>query len=183
VHLVGFYSILQNTYIRNTSEKCIKEQDPKEAHRYLGIQESYETQHKNKNDKLSRFRLVLGTELSAKNTIQAIGSMAVPILRYSFGTVNWQQEELQNLDRKTSKLPTIHGKHRPKADADRLYVPRKQGGRGLMQLEKAYAVEITKLVEYAHRNKDPLIQIVRMHQHNINSTVLQTPKRLKTEVQ
>ena len=80
----------QNTYIRNTSEKCIKEQDPKEAHKYLGIQESYETQHKNKNDKLSTFRLVLGTELSATNTIQAIGSLAVPILRYSFGTVNPQ---------------------------------------------------------------------------------------------
>jgi len=37
---------------------------------------------------------------------------------------------------------TIHGQHHPKADVDRLYVPRKQGGRGLMQLEAAHAVEI-----------------------------------------
>jgi hypothetical protein len=28
-----------------------------------------------------RFRLILGTELSAKNKIQAIGSLAVPVLR------------------------------------------------------------------------------------------------------
>ena len=37
-----------------------------------------------------------------------------------------------------------------------------------MQLEEAYAIEITKLVEYADSKEDPLIQIVRTHQHNIN---------------
>ena len=76
-------------------------------------------------------RLVLGTELSAKNKIQAIGSLAVPVLGYSFGNGNWHQEEQQNLDRKTRKLLTIHGQHHPKADIDRLYIPRKRGGGGL----------------------------------------------------
>jgi hypothetical protein len=59
----------------------------------------------------------------------------------------------------------------PKADVDRLYVPRKRVGRGLMQLEAAHAVEITKLVEYVDRKEDPLIQVARTHQQNINSTV------------
>jgi len=92
-------------------------------------------------------------------------------------------EELQNLDRKTRKLLTIHGQHHPKADVDRFYVPRKQGGRGLMQLEAAHAVEITKLVEYVDRKDDPIIQVVRTHQHNTDSAVLQTARCLKTEVQ
>jgi len=52
-----------------------------------------------------------------------------------------------------------------------LYVPRKQGGRGLMQLEVAHEVEITKLVDYVDRKEDPLIQVVRRHQHNTDSTV------------
>ena len=125
----------------------------------------------------------MGTELSAKNKILAIGSLAVPVLRYSFGIVNWHQEELQKLDRKTRKLLTIHGQHHPKADVDRLYVPRKQGGRGLMQLEAAHAVEITKLVEYVDRKEDPLIQVVRTHQHNTDSAVLQTARCHRTEVQ
>jgi hypothetical protein len=30
----------------------------------------------------------MGTELSAKDKIQAIGSLALPVLRYSFGIVN-----------------------------------------------------------------------------------------------
>jgi len=62
------------------------------------------------------------------------------ILRYSFGIVNWHQEELQKLNRKTRKLLTIHGQYRRKADVDSLCVPRKQGGRGLMQLEAAHVV-------------------------------------------
>jgi hypothetical protein len=96
---------------------------------------------------------------------------------------NWHQEELQKLDQKTRKPLTIHGQHHPKADVDRLYVPRKQGGRGLMQLEAAHEGEITKLVEYVDRKEDPLIQVVRTHQHNTGSVVLQTARRLKTKVQ
>ena len=100
-----------------------------------------------------RLRLVLGTELNTKNKIQAIGSLAVPVHRYSFGIVTWHQEERQKQDRKTRELLTIHGQHRPKADVNRLYFPRQQEGRGLMQLEEAYPVEITKMLEYTDRRK------------------------------
>ena len=52
-----------------------------------------------------------------------------------------------------------------------------------MQLEAAHKVEITKLVENVDRKEDPTIQVVRTHQHNIDSAVLQTARHLKTEVQ
>jgi hypothetical protein len=70
-----------------------------------------------------------------------------------------------------------------KADVDRLYVPRKQGGRGLMQLEEAYTVKLTKLVECVDSKEDPPIQTVRTHKHNINSAVLQTARSFKTGLQ
>jgi hypothetical protein len=76
-----------------------------------------------KEECLRRPRLVYGTELSAKNKIQAIGSLAVPALRYSSGIVNWCLEELQKPDRKMRKLLTIHGQHHPMADVDRWNVP------------------------------------------------------------
>ena len=69
--------------------------------------------------------------------------MAALVLRANFGIVNWHQKELQILAQKTRKPLTIHGQHHPKADADLLYVPRKQGGRGLMEFEAAHAVEMT----------------------------------------
>jgi len=145
-------SLQSKMHVGSTFEKDIKELDPRRAYKYLGIEESFDIQHKNEKEKLKkeylrRLRLVLSRELSAKNKIQAIRSLAVPELRYSFGIINWHQEEMQNLDRETRKLLTIHGQHHPKADVDRLYVPRKQEGRGLMQLEAAYVVEITKLLE------------------------------------
>jgi len=61
-----------------------------------------------KKEYLRRLSLVLDTELSAKNKIQAVGSLAIPVLKYDFGIVNWRPEELQKLDRKTRKLLTIH---------------------------------------------------------------------------
>ena len=175
-------------HIGSTFENDIKELNPRKAYKYLGIEESFGIQHKNEKEKpkkeyLRRLGLVLGAELSAKNKIQATGSLAVPVLRYSFGIINWHQEELQKLDRKTRKVLAIHRQHHPKADVDRLCVPREQGGRGLMQLEAAHAVQITKLVEYVDRKEDPLIQVVRTHQHNSDSAVLQTARCLKTEVQ
>ena len=52
-----------------------------------------------------------------------------------------------------------------------------------MQLEAAHTVEITILAEYVDRKEDPLIQVVRTHQHNTDSVVLQRARCLKTEVQ
>ena len=48
-----------------------------------------------------------------------------------------------------------------------------------MQLEAAHAIEISKLAEYVDRKKDPLIRVVRTHQHNTDSAVLQTARCLK----
>jgi len=36
----------------------------------------------------------------------------------------------------------VYKMHHPKADIDRLYVKRKEGGRGLVQIEAAYKAEI-----------------------------------------
>jgi hypothetical protein len=106
----------------------------------------------------------------------------VPVLRYSFVIINWHQEEIQKLDRKTRKMLTIHGQHHPTADIKSLYVPRKEGGRRLMQVEGAYIAETVNLVEYVESKEDPLIQIVT-HQHNTNSALLQTANKFKKSFQ
>jgi hypothetical protein len=72
---------------------------------------------------------------------------------------------------------TIHGQHHPRADIDLLYVPRKEGGRGLMQVEGAYIAETVNLVEYIESKEDPLIQTVKTHQHITKSALLQTANK------
>jgi hypothetical protein len=110
--------------------------------------------------------------------VLAIGTSAVPILSYSFTIINWHQEDIKKLDRKTRKMLTIHGQHHPRAVINRLHVHRKEGRREPMQTEGAYIAEVMKFMEYVE-SKDLLTQIVRTHQHNTNSTVLKTVRDSK----
>jgi hypothetical protein len=57
---------------------------------------------------------------------------------------------------------TIHGQHHTRVDTDRLYVPRKEGERGLVKTDGAY------VMEYVESKEDPLIQTVRTHPHHTN---------------
>ena len=47
---------------------------------------------------------------------------------------------------------TMYKMHHPKADIDRLYVKRKEGGRGPVQIEAAYKAEIITVAEYLNTN-------------------------------
>jgi hypothetical protein len=54
---------------------------------------NHNIEHKKEENRLKkeyvrRLRLILSTELSEKNKMQATGSLAIPVLRYSFGIIN-----------------------------------------------------------------------------------------------
>ena len=84
----------------------------------------------------TRLRMMLKTELNAKNKITAIEALAVPVLRYSFGTINWRLEEIRKIDRKTRKVLQIYKMHHPKSDIDGLYVKRKKKEEACYQLKQ-----------------------------------------------
>jgi hypothetical protein len=120
--------------------------------------------------------MLLKSELNARNKITAIGALAVPILRYSFGIINWRLEVVKQIDRKTRKMLTIYKMCHPKADIDRLYVKRKEGGRGLVQVEVAYKTETINIAEYLNTKfkGDQFVNIVKKHestQPNMSSIV------------
>jgi hypothetical protein len=48
-----------------------------------------------------------------------------------------------------------------------------------MQIEGAYIAEVMKLMEYIESKEDPLIHIVIICQHHINSTLLHTLNNFK----
>jgi hypothetical protein len=50
-----------------------------------------------------RLRMILKSQLNARNKITAIGTTAVPVLRYSFGITNWRMEEIKQIDRKLER--------------------------------------------------------------------------------
>jgi hypothetical protein len=85
--------------------------------------------------------------MNAKNNT-AIGSLAVPVLRYSFGIINCRSEGIRKIGRTTRKIQTVYKIHHPKANIVCLYVKSKEGGRGLLQIEATYKAEIINIGEY-----------------------------------
>ena len=56
---------------------------------------------------------------------------------------------------------TIYRALHPNSDLDRLYIPRKEGGRGLISIEDCIELAIRDLEGYVHGSEDRLIQAVR----------------------
>ena len=48
--------------------------------------------------------------------------------------MEWTKDELANLDRTTQKIMSMNGALHTKSNVARLYLPRKEGGRGLIRL-------------------------------------------------
>jgi hypothetical protein len=159
----------------------IQELEEGKTYKFLGTEESDGIQHQQMKERLkkeysSRLRMILKPELNAKNKITAIGTLAIPVLRYNFGIINWRLEEIKNIDRKTRKIQTMYKMHHPKADIDRLYVEGKGGGRGVSQIEAAYKTEIINIAEHLNKRykEDQFVYIIRSCdscQPRMNSTV------------
>ena len=131
-----------------------------EGYRYLGILESDNLLHKEMKTQttaeyLRRVKKLLKSGLHGKHCFQAINTWAVPVVRYGAGVIDWTASELRELDTKTRKLLRIHGAHHPQADVDRLYVSRKQGGRGLQSLEEIVRREENALKTFIEKATDP----------------------------
>ena len=82
-----------------------------------------------------RLRLILRSKFNGKNKTKVINGWAVAIMTYSAGVLEWRFDKLKELDRKTRKLLAMHKGLPPKSDVDKLYVTRKEGGRGLVSCE------------------------------------------------
>ena len=100
------------------------------------------------------------SKLNGGNLVRGVNTWAVSLLRYSAALVSWKKTELQVIDRNTRKLFTIYGALHPKSDVDRLYISRKEGGRGLISIEDCVELAIRGLEVYIHGSEERLIQAV-----------------------
>ena len=110
---------------------------------------------------IRRLRKVLKSKMNGGNLVCGVNTWAVSLLRYSAAFVSWRKSELQAIDRKTRKLFTIYRALHPTPDVDRLYIPRKAGGRGLISIEDCVEVAIRGLEVYVHGSEKRLKQAAR----------------------
>lgn len=169
-------------------ETAIKELDPESSYKYLGVNEGDGIEHASMKEKIRkeyyrRIRLVLKTELNSKNRIEAINTLAIPVVQYSFNIINWNMSDILRMDRKTRKLLTSNRSFHPKADVDRLYLPRKEGGRGLMQLELSFKTTTIAMKNYLEFTNDWMMQLVLQHENSKKlHSVFKEAKKFENEL-
>ena len=101
------------------------------------------------------------SKLNGGNLVQEANTWAVSLLRYSVAFISWRKCKLQAIDRKTRKLITILGGMYPSSDVDRLYIPRKNGGRGLVATENCVELAARGLEVYVHGSQERLLHAAR----------------------
>ena len=126
-------------------------------YKYLGILEADkirmgEMKVRVRKEYYRRIRKLLTSKLNGGNMIKAMNTWAVAAVRYTAGIVDWKVDELKVMDRKTRKLMTMNKALHPKADVDRLYVSRENGGRGLMSVEECVRLEEHSLSDYLKKS-------------------------------
>ena len=110
---------------------------------------------------IKRLRNVLKSKLNDGNLVRGVNTWGVSLLRYSAAFVSWRKSELQAIDRKTRKLFTMDGTLHPKSDVDRLCIPRKEGGRGLISVEDCVELAMTCLEVHQGVSQKFSIWVVR----------------------
>ena len=122
--------------------------------------------------------------MNSGNKTEAINTLVVPVVTYGFGIINWSMREIQRIDTKTRKLLTSERMHHPKADVERLYQPRNDGGRGLMKIETSYKMAVVGLVEYLETTEDQLLIPAWQYEKEKNSkSLLQEKEKIGNEMQ
>ena len=101
-----------------------------------------------------RVRSILRSELNARNRIDTINSLALPVVTYSFTIINWSPTEIKKVNTKIRKLLAMHRMHHPKSAVNRLDLPRKEGVRGLVQLELSLKTSIVGMSTYLNNTND-----------------------------
>ena len=99
-------------------------------------------------------RKIWSSELSAYNKHLAHSTFALPVLTPTFGILDWTIREIENLDITTRKILNMTGNFNRNSDIDRLYLPRRNGGRGLKNVKTLYESRKISISQHLKLNRE-----------------------------
>ena len=173
----------------------IKEMAEGDVYKYLGVTEAVGIKHSEMKKTIvdkyrKKLKTVLKTELNAKNIMIAINEYALPVLTYTFGIINWTEDEIKGVDVRTRKDLNMSKMFEVRSDVDRLYMPRCMGGRGLVSAWDSFRCTSMRLSYYLAGEKSPqmikcceldakcLFSITRKAEKLLACMVIETPKNM-----
>ena len=119
--------------------------------------------------------------LNGGNIIKEINIWAVSLLRYSAAFIDWNCTELTQLDQRTRKLMTMHNALHPKSNVDCLYIPKKEGGRGLQGVKESVKLTNLGLENYVKGSTVRLLTAARSVDINLIEPILETTIEAKKQ--
>ena len=148
------------------NETTIKGLKQGNSYNYLKVIRAYRMKHHEmkENAKIEYYkqvRKILETKLNGGNIITEINTWAISLLRYSAAFLDWARAEFEQMDRRTTKFMTMHRALNPKSDVARIYLSRKEGGRGLISVEDIAKLAILGLERYALTSEEVLLIAAR----------------------
>ncbi len=99
-------------------------------------------------------------KLNATQQIQLTNSWAVGVLRYYFAFLQWNEQTLRQIDFKMRKVLVEHKAHHLQTFVNRLYLHRKQEGRGLQCILHTHEREVVSTAYYLACGGDKDLQVV-----------------------
>ena len=103
------------------------------------------------------------------------------MLATTIGILNWTKQEMQHLDVETIKIITYTGSLHKRSDTNRIYAPRKQGGRDLTSVEDMFISRIIALEKHIQQEalKNPILRKVKEHEQQ---NIIRLSMELKQEL-
>ena len=134
------------------------------GYKYLGVLEGADIMQKEMKEKvrqkyMKRVKLVTKSKLYGGNLIKAINAWAIGVVRYSAGILDWSDQELKAMSAKTRKRLTMFGAFHKKGSVPRLYIKRKDGGRGLISVFDCVKQEELALSEYVKETEEWMLKV------------------------
>lgn len=99
-------------------------------------------------------------KLNSRNAFRTINIRRVPIIPFGESTVQRTKKELENLDRKTYKLITMHGQLTRKINVQRICISRNEERRGLINVNGFLDNKSRSVTRYDVRNTEQLVSTV-----------------------
>ena len=94
------------------------------------------------------------TNLNSGYIFQAINTWAVSVVRYSAAFLGWSRLQLEETDRRTRELLTMHNRFHPQSNVNRLFLSRSEGSRELIGVQDTVVTEILGLRNYVRKKRE-----------------------------
>ena len=130
---------------------------------------------------IRRVKTSCRSKLNGGNLIDCINTWAVGVVRYSAGIADWTMGEVANMDRRTRKILAMNGCLQTRSNVARLYLPRKQGGRGLIGIEECVRRESKSLHGYLRESTEWMLQAALKEKVIVEEESLQDYERRRKD--